>query len=69
MGRLARWFVVAPECMRRNPPGALSFDLVRHRLLHGFPAGMIKSCRRYWTREIADSIASKQLERLRAGAS
>ena len=24
--------------------------------LHGFPVGMIKSCRRYWSRRIADSI-------------
>ena len=24
--------------------------------LHGFPVGMIKSCRRYWSREIADSV-------------
>ena len=24
--------------------------------LHGFPVGMIKSCRRYWSREIADAI-------------
>lgn len=24
--------------------------------LHGFPVGMVKSCRRYWSREIADSI-------------
>ena len=24
--------------------------------LHGFPVGMIKSCRRYWNREIADRI-------------
>lgn len=24
--------------------------------LHGFPVGMIKTCRKYWTREIADSI-------------
>ncbi|MFQ5673901.1 MAG: phytoene desaturase family protein [Nitrospinales bacterium] len=24
--------------------------------LHGFPAGMIKTCRKYWNREIADSI-------------
>jgi len=24
--------------------------------LHGFPVGMIKSCRKYWTKEIADSI-------------
>jgi galactokinase len=31
--------------------------------LHGFPYGMIKSCRKYWTREIADSIV--QLKRIR----
>jgi phytoene dehydrogenase-like protein len=31
--------------------------------LHGFPVGMIKSCRRYWTKEIADSI--EQLESVR----
>jgi len=24
--------------------------------LHGFPSGMIKSCRRYWTKEISDAI-------------
>jgi phytoene dehydrogenase-like protein len=24
--------------------------------LHGFPAGMIKTCRKYWNKEIADSI-------------
>lgn len=24
--------------------------------LHGFPVGMIKTCRRYWSKEIADSI-------------
>jgi all-trans-retinol 13,14-reductase len=24
--------------------------------LHGFPYGMVKSCRRYWTKEIADDI-------------
>lgn len=24
--------------------------------LHGFPVGMIKTCRKYWSREIADSI-------------
>lgn len=24
--------------------------------LHGFPYGMVKSCRKYWSREIADSI-------------
>ncbi len=30
--------------------------------LHGFPYGMVKTCRKYWTREIADSIV--QLERI-----
>ena len=43
LGGLATWF-------RR--PGGHIFDVS----LHGFPVGMIKSCRRYWTREIADSI-------------
>ena len=42
-GGLATWF-------RR--PGGHVFDIS----LHGFPHGMIKSCRKYWTREIADSI-------------
>lgn len=31
--------------------------------LHGFPVGMIKSCRRYWSPEIADAIV--QLKRIR----
>jgi phytoene dehydrogenase-like protein len=31
--------------------------------LHGFPIGMIKTCRKYWTREIADAIV--QLRRVR----
>lgn len=31
--------------------------------LHGFPVGMIKSCRRYWTKEISDAI--EQLHRVR----
>lgn len=31
--------------------------------LHGFPVGMIKSCRKYWTQEIADSI--RQIESVR----
>ena len=31
--------------------------------LHGFPIGMIKSCRKYWTPEIANSIV--QLKRIR----
>ena len=43
LGGLATWF-------RR--PGGHIFDVA----LHGFPVGMIKSCRRYWSREIADSI-------------
>src|SRR3989339_1282340 len=43
LGGLATWF-------RR--PGGHVFDVS----LHGFPVGMIKSCRRYWSREIADSI-------------
>ena len=43
LGGLATWF---------HRPGGHIFDVS----LHGFPVGMIKSCRRYWTREIADSI-------------
>lgn len=43
LGGLATWF--------RRKDGII-FDIS----LHGFPVGMIKSCRRYWTREIADSI-------------
>jgi phytoene dehydrogenase-like protein len=43
LGGLATWFT------RR---GGHIFDIS----LHGFPSGMIKSCRKYWTREIADSI-------------
>ncbi|MDR0351712.1 MAG: NAD(P)/FAD-dependent oxidoreductase [Puniceicoccales bacterium] len=31
--------------------------------LHGFPHGMVKSCRKYWSKEIADSIV--QLKRIR----
>jgi phytoene dehydrogenase-like protein len=42
-GGLATWF-------RRR--GGHIFDIS----LHGFPVGMIKSCRKYWTPEIADSI-------------
>ena len=42
-GGLATWF-------RR--PGGHIFDIS----LHGFPIGMVKSCRKYWTGEIADSI-------------
>jgi phytoene dehydrogenase-like protein len=43
LGGLATWF-------RRR--GGHVFDVA----LHGFPVGMIKSCRRYWSAEIADSI-------------
>jgi len=42
-GGMATWF-------RRK--GGHIFDIS----LHGFPIGMIKSCRKYWTKEIADSI-------------
>ena len=43
LGGLATWF-------RRK--GGHIFDVS----LHGFPIGMIKSCRKYWSAEIADSI-------------
>lgn len=43
LGGLAAWF---------KRPGGLIFDVS----LHGFPVGMIKSCRRYWNKEIADRI-------------
>jgi phytoene dehydrogenase-like protein len=43
LGGLATWF-------RR--PGGHIFDIS----LHGFPFGMMKSCRRYWNQEIADHI-------------
>ncbi len=49
-GGLAAWFT------RR---GGHIFDIS----LHGFPVGMIKSCRKYWTRRIADSIV--QLKSIR----
>ncbi len=50
LGGLATWF---------KRPGGHIFDIS----LHGFPHGMVKSCRRYWSKEIADSIV--QLERVR----
>ena len=50
LGGMATWF--------KRPSGHI-FDIS----LHGFPYGMIKSCRRYWTREIADSIV--QLKNIR----
>jgi phytoene dehydrogenase-like protein len=43
LGGYATWFY---------RPGGHTFDVS----LHGFPYGMAKSCRRYWTPEIADSI-------------
>jgi len=49
-GGLATWFKRA---------GGHIFDIS----LHGFPVGMIKSCRRYWTKEIANSIV--QLKNIR----
>ncbi len=50
LGGLATWF-------RR--PGSHIFDIS----LHGFPAGMLKSCRRYWNDEIASNIV--QLKNIR----
>jgi len=50
LGGLATWFL---------RPGGHIFDIS----LHGFPVGMIKSCRRYWNREIADRIV--QLKNIR----
>jgi phytoene dehydrogenase-like protein len=41
LGGMATWF------KRR---GGHIFDIS----LHGFPIGMVKSCRKYWTQEIAD---------------
>ena len=43
LGGMATWF---------KRKGGHIFDIS----LHGFPMGMIKSCRKYWTKEIADSI-------------
>src|SRR4051794_38583239 len=50
LGGMATWF---------KRPGGHIFDVS----LHGFPHGMIKSCRRYWTDEVADSIV--QLKHIR----
>ena len=50
LGGMATWF---------KRPGGHIFDVS----LHGFPYGMIKSCRRYWSQEIADSIV--QLKNIR----
>lgn len=32
--------------------------------LHGFPVGMIKTCRKYWSKEIADSIVQLKVVRM-----
>jgi phytoene dehydrogenase-like protein len=50
LGGMATWF---------KRPGGHIFDVS----LHGFPYGMVKSCRRYWSQEIADSIV--QLRHIR----
>jgi all-trans-retinol 13,14-reductase len=50
LGGLATWF---------KRKGGYLFDVS----LHGFPYGMVKSCQRYWGREIAESII--QLEDIR----
>ncbi|MFN6130353.1 MAG: phytoene desaturase family protein [Planctomycetota bacterium] len=50
LGGLATWF---------KRPGSHTFDIS----LHGFPYGMLKSCRRYWNDEIASNIV--QLNRVR----
>ena len=50
LGGMATWF---------KRPGGHIFDVS----LHGFPYGMVKSCRRYWSDEIADSIV--QLKHIR----
>ena len=50
LGGLATWF---------HRKGGHIFDIS----LHGFPVGMVKTCRKYWNREIADSIV--QLKEIR----
>ena len=50
LGGMATWF---------KRPGGHIFDVS----LHGFPYGMVKSCRRYWSQQIADSIV--QLKNIR----
>ncbi len=54
LGGFATWFrrqtENAPEDQEGTPQHF--FDVS----LHGFPVGMIKTCRKYWSREIADRI-------------
>ena len=52
LGGMATWF---------KRPGGHIFDIS----LHGFPFGMVKSCRRYWSQEIADSIVQLQAHPVR----
>jgi phytoene dehydrogenase-like protein len=51
LGGFATWF--------RRKQGEHIFDVS----LHGFPIGMKKTCRKYWTKDIADSI--KQVDKVR----
>lgn len=51
LGGFATWF--------RRQQGEHIFDIS----LHGFPVGMIKTCRKYWSKEIADSI--RQVKKVR----
>ena len=51
LGGFATWF--------RRKQGEHIFDVS----LHGFPIGMKKTCRKYWTKNIADSI--KQVNKVR----
>ena len=51
LGGMATWF---------KRPGGHIFDVS----LHGFPHGMIKSCRRYWTDQIAASIVPLRPEEI-----
>jgi phytoene dehydrogenase-like protein len=46
LGGFATWF------KRRTEETEHVFDIS----LHGFPVGMIKTCRKYWSKEIADKI-------------
>src|SRR3982074_3192051 len=50
LGGMATWF---------KRPGGHIFDIS----LHGFPFGMVKSCRRDWSQEIDDSMV--QLKNIR----
>jgi phytoene dehydrogenase-like protein len=51
LGGLATWF--------RRQKGEHIFDIS----LHGFPVGMVKTCRKYWSKSIAEGI--RQVKRVR----